>query len=189
MPQSGADPGEAMRLIVCLVLMLWPLAALADGLPPAAQKKIAADPSKFMENVQALILGYGQDGALTGAALADYIALERARARASAVRVLMAMDLDGDGALGRDELGFAAAASAASTRGRLWVLFGKADLDGDEVISPQEVAAQAEAAALRSFTEAEAQAVRALMAFDADGDGAVTVEEVAQAVAELDVPA
>ena len=175
-----------MRFVLVLMLWLVPFGLLAEGLPPAAQKKIAADPGKFMEDVQALILGYGQDGAISGAALANYIALERAGARASAVRALLAMDLDGDGAVASDEVGFAAAAASAASRARLWGLFAKADADGDGQVSPGETTTQAAAAALKRFSEAKAQAVRALLAFDRDGDGMVTLEEVAAGVAALD---
>ena len=175
-----------MRFVLILMIWFLPFGLRAEALPPAAQKKIAADPGKFMEDVQALILGYGQAGALSASAVEGYIALERAQARASAVRALMAMDLNGDGALSRSELAFAAAAASAATRGRLWVSFGKADQDGNALITPDELADHAQAAALKSFPEAKAQAVRALLAFDGDGDGAVTVEEVAAGVAALD---
>ena len=175
-----------MRFILVLMLWLLPPGLSAEVLPPAAQKKITADPGKFMDDVQALILGYGQDGAISGAALANYIALERAGARASAVRALLAMDLDGDGAVALDEMSFAAAAASAPSRARLWALFGKADADGDAAVSPKENATHAAAVALKGFSEARAQAVRALLAFDKDGDGLVTLDEVAAGVAALD---
>lgn len=175
-----------MRIFLMLMFWVLPLGLLAQGLPPAAQKKIAADPGKFMEDVQALILGYGQDGAISAAALGNYIALERAGARAAAVRVLLAADLDGDGTVARDEVSFAAAAASARSRARLWGLFARADADADGLVIPDEVAASAAAAALKGFSEAKAQAVRALLAFDKDGDGLVTLEEVAAGVADLD---
>ena len=182
----GAERLVAMRCVLILLLWLLPLGLMAQGLPPVAQKKIAADPGKFIEDVQALILGYGQDGSISGAALANYIALQRAGARAAAVQVLLAMDLDGDGSVARDEVGFAAAAASAAGRGRLWAVFARADADGNGLVAPDEVAAHAAAAALKGFSEAKAQAVRALLAFDKDGDGLVTLEEVAAGVAALD---
>lgn len=175
-----------MRFLLVLMLWLVPLGLMAQGLPPAAQKKITADPGKFMEDVQALVLGYGQDGAISGAALASYIALERAGVRASAQRALVAMDLDGDGTIAQEELRFAAAAASAPARARLWALFGKADANGDALVSPEEIATHAAAAALKGFSEARAQAVRALLAFDKDGDGLVTLDEVAAGMAALD---
>lgn len=65
--------------------------------------------------------------------------------------------------------------------------FAAADLDGDGSIDAGELERAGQAAAMRAMGEEEAELLRALMRLDADGDGALTVEEVETAVAQMDV--
>jgi len=169
-------------ILVCLLGSVA-LAATPPVLAEPALKRIRASPERFVEAAAVLIHGYGSDGAVDAAAVDRFIALQRAGARASALRKLLAADLDADGAIAADEV---AAAEAATGRGRLIALHGRADGDGDGTVSAVELTLHTAIEALAGFTEAEAQAARAVLACDQDGDGHVTLPEVRAAVAALD---
>jgi Ca2+-binding EF-hand superfamily protein len=145
------------------------------------------DPTKFVERVIDLIAGFGDDTGLLPEGIEAHIALERAGARASALRRFMALDLDANGVVARAELAVGQHAATASARGRMERQFAAADLDGDGSIDAGELARAGQAAAMRAMGEEEAELLRALMRLDADGDGALTVEEVETAVAQMDV--
>lgn len=175
-----------MRWILA-VLMVWLGAAAmaAVTLPEALSKRIKGDPPAYMEEVAALIAGYGADGAIDAAGLDHVVMMARASGRARAVARIGSADLDGDGAVTAAEMAVLSAAAAAEDRGKLAVLFARADASGDGVISAVEVAAYAGAAGLSAYSEAKASQLRAVMAFDLNGDGKVTLEEVKAGLVEL----
>ena len=106
-----------------------------------------------------------------------------------AQRRLLAADLDGDGAVQTGEIAVAAGAASASTRARLITTHARADADSDGIVSAAELAVHAGAESLKQVSEAEAAMSRAVLAFDLDGDGAVTMAEVKRALVVLDPPA
>jgi Ca2+-binding EF-hand superfamily protein len=177
-----------MRKILILVLALVPFGLGAQDLSPALQKRITGDPETYLEQAAAVIMGYGREGAISAAELQNYIALERAGARASALRSLLAMDLDADGTLTEEEVAFAAAAASGRTRGRLWAMFLEADAGGDGRVTGPEMAVLAAAAGMKGFSEGKAEGVLALLAFDRNGDGRVSLAEVTAGVAGLAPP-
>ncbi len=147
---------------------------------------VGTDPDRFIARMTDLIAGFGGPNGLTADGIADYIALERAGARATAMRRMLSMDLDGDGALDRVELAVNQRAAKASARGRMERQFVAADSDRDGRVSQVEMLADGQRAALRALGEDEADALRALMSLDRDGDAAVTRDEVATAVLPVD---
>lgn len=161
-------------------------AARAQGLPEALDealdKAIAKNPERFLAVAEDLVAGFGGPEGLTLAGIEEHVALERASARASAMRRLLAMDLDGDGSVAREELQVVQRAASAVARGRLERQFAAADRDKDGAIGAAEMRADAEAAALKALGEAEADVLRALMALDSDGNGALTLAELRVAV-------
>ena len=94
-------------------------------------------------------------------------------------------DLDFDGAVSADEMAVLAAAASARMRGRLWAQHEAADADGDRVISVVETATWVSAEGLRRFSPADEAIARAVLTFDGNADGWVTLEEVKAAVAAL----
>jgi Ca2+-binding EF-hand superfamily protein len=168
---------------VAVLVMLWAQGALAQAVETPLSRAIQANPDRFEASMLDLVAGFGGADGLTRDGIADHIALERAAARATAMRRLIAMDLNGDGILLRDELVVAQRAASAGTRGRMERQFAGADADGDGKVSPAEIAADGKAAALRALGEAEEELLLSLLSLDANGDGALSADELRAAVA------
>lgn len=166
-----------MKLLYTLVFAAMPLMAGAQSVTDT-QKKL----ERQFDDVAAMILGYGTDGAIDLVALQNMVAMERADARARAMRRLQGADLDGDGAIDGDEMRIKAASSAAAARGRMIQYFGKADLDGNDQVSVVELQGYANSVALQTFGEDKAANVLALMGFDKNGDGQVTLAEAREII-------
>lgn len=154
-------------------------------LPASLEKRLSRNPQRFLQDMADLIAGYGEDGALGEDAIAAFVGLERARVRAFHVRQLMQADIDGDGDISRSELDGLQRVKSAWLRGRLEIQFRRADTDRDGRVSAQELRADASARALQSLPAAKEEELRAVLRFDLDGDGAVTLDEVMEAVAIL----
>lgn len=183
-----------MRLFILGFVWALPTLALAEAdpvpdTPDAAHEATLAairdNRDRFLSLATDAINGYGGPGGLTAEVLEGAIALERADARASLMRRFLEVDLNNDGDLTPDEVSVAADAASASARARLMRLIERADGDGDGRISSDEIALQAEEAALKALPETEAQALRGLLRFDADGNGLVTMEEARIGIASV----
>lgn len=174
------------RFAVLAVLMSTGLVRGALAQESFLDLLVGEDPDRFVADMTDLIAGFGGPQGLTAEGIEDYIALERAGARASALRKVQAMDLDGNGSLDRAELKVNQRAASAAMRGRMERQFIAADTDGDGRISPVEMAEEGRTAALRALGEEEAEALRALMSLDRNGDAALTRDEVAAAIVLAD---
>jgi hypothetical protein len=176
-----------VKVMAAVVLVLLGLVGVgqAEGTTPL-QEAMRKDPDRFRAMAEDVVAGFGGPGGLTPAGIEDHIALDRAAARATAIRRLLAMDLDNDATITRDELGVTLRAASATARGRLERQFTAADTNADARIDSAEMRAQGQAAALRALTEEEAGVLRALMSFDADQDGALTLVELRAALLQLD---
>ncbi len=176
---------------VALVLMALAQALSAEGLrdpaPGAAlAEALAQNPDRFEATMQDLVAGFGGPDGLTRAGIEDHVALKRASARATAMRRLLAMDLDGDGSVIRAELQVVQRAASAVSRGRLQRLFAAADAGGDGQVDAAEIAADGRAAALRALGIDEQALLLSVLALDADGDGALTLDELRAAMVPRD---
>ncbi len=172
-------------VIVALIASLFGLTAQAQAVPEALAKRIKANPDRFIDDAATLIYGFGGTAGIDAAGVERFIALERAGARASVLRRLLAGDLDGDGAVTAEEMQVAAGAASASQRGRMRALLARADADADGTANVAEITAFAAAEALEAFDERAAQSARAVLGFDGNSDGLVTVPEVQQVVDRL----
>lgn len=174
-----------MRALLAVAL-LWMAGPLwAAGLSEAVVKKLAADPEPFLKLAADLIHGFGGSQGIDAAGVDRFVALQRAEARGSALRQMAVADLDFDGRVTAHELGVLAAAASARMRGQLWSRFEAADGDGDGVVSAGETLIWVKAEGLRRFSPGDETIARAILAFDADADGWVTLKEVKAAVAAL----
>lgn len=167
---------------LALIFGLFPAMVLAEGLPQTLAAQVERNPGKYLDDLAVMIAGYGTDGAIDGPSLHNVVAMARAEARATALRRLQGADLDGDGTIAGAEMRVKGATEAAPARGRLNVYFGKADLDRDDAVSAVELHAYANAVAQKSFSEDKAAAVYAILAFDKNGDGRVTLTEAKAAI-------
>lgn len=174
-----------MRAVLTLIFGLMAGLAGAQGLSDAVLKQVRADPEPFLNLAADLIHGFGGPGGIDAAGVDRFIALERAEARAAALRRLAVADLDFDGQVRDDELGVLAGAASAKARGRIWAMFEAADADANRVVTADEAALFARAEAMRAFGPTEEAVARAVLTFDGDADGWVTLEEVKAAVAAL----
>lgn len=166
-----------MRWIFAIILSVLPMLAHAQDLPATLAAKIERSPEKFLDDLVVIITGYGKDGAIDLVGLQNLVAMERAQARATGFWRLQDADLDGDGAIAGGEMRHKAAASDARARGRLILYFGKADANADGRVSADELQAYANAVALESYSEDRAAQLYAVMAFDNNRDGRVTLPE------------
>ena len=164
-----------------MAVLMMPWFAVAGPLA----KDVSTDPEGYVDDVAVLIEGYGIAGAIDAAGLYNVVAMARADVRAMAQRRLTGADLDGDGAVSGAEVRLTAAAASGAARGRMLVYFAKADSDGDDLVTAAELQAYAAAVALKSFSDAKAQAVFAVIGFDSDDNGMVTVDEVRRQVMEV----
>lgn len=198
-----------VRLVaaVAVLVMLWAQGAMAqdgaqDGAQEGAQqgaqegaqggvqavetplaRAMQTNPARFEAAMLDLVAGFGGPDGLTRDGIRDHVALKRAGARASALRRLVAMDLDADGLVLRAELQVAQRAANASARGRMERQFAGADADADGRLSAGEVTADGNAAALRALGEAEEQLLVSILTLDADGNGALSADELRAAMA------
>lgn len=172
-------------VIAAIFASLFALTAQAQAVPEALAKRIKANPDRFVEEAATLIFGFGGPNGIDAAGVERFIALERAGARASVLRRLLAGDLDGDGAVTANEMQVAAGAASASQRGRMLGLLARADSDADGTATGAEIAGFAAAEALEMFDERRAQTARAVLGFDGDADGMVTLPEVQAVVARV----
>lgn len=172
-----------MRIILWLLIWVFPVAALAAELPVAVQKRMARNPEAFMADALRLVAGFGGPKGLTAADIDRALAIDRAAARAGALRDLLVADLDGDGALREDEVAGYMTVLSARSRGAFLASVAEADTGQDGGLDPAELAAAAARAASLAVSDSEAAGMRALLTFDGDGDGSVTAMELRQGVA------
>jgi hypothetical protein len=163
---------------------ITPQAALAL-LPADVAEAIAARPARFAEQSADMILSHGQDDAVTADDIDRALALDRAFFRARALRPFLEADLDADGTITRAEIRARAGVLGADGRARLLRQHGQADIDGDGALAPGELSAHAQAASEQALTPEDAAMARAILAFDLDADGRVTLSEMQAAAAAL----
>ncbi len=157
----------------------------ATDLPAKLIKRIKSSPEDVVADATRMIVGYGSAKGLSASDIDRFIAIERASVRASAMRRLLAADLDNDGGVSPDEGAALLAVLSAKSRGDFALALTHADADGDGRVSAAEIRAQAQDVALADLSDDRAQALRAYIGFDADGNGLIVVDEVARRVAAL----
>jgi hypothetical protein len=172
-----------MRVLWAVILWFggMVMASAQDDMLVAIQK----NPDRYFDRASALIYGYGGPKGIDKAGIEQAIALQRADARALAMRKLMAADLDFDGAIGGDEIAVIGAAANATARGRLWQMFAAADADGDGRVTAEELAAWGLAQAMDRVSAADAAETLAVLGFDSDNNGWVTLGELRAGLADL----
>lgn len=151
-----------------------------QSVAPALAKRLLRDADDVVEDAMTLILGYGTDGGIDAAGLQRALDVDRAAARANVIRRLVEADLDADGTVTADEAGIIADAAAARIRGRIMLGHAAADADGDGRVTPDEARARAEAVAQEAVSAADAARALSLMGLDLDGDGRLTLTELAE---------
>jgi hypothetical protein len=154
-------------------------AALA-ALPPDLAERIAARPDRWRDLALGMVHGHGRDGALMQADIDRAAALDRAFFRARALQPMVEADLDNDGAVTLAEASARGAVLGLTGRTRLMLTQATADGDSDGTATAAELRAYAETAASEATMGAEAAMAAALMGLDLDGDGRLTLAEVAQ---------
>lgn len=174
-----------MRTFLVWILLWFTGPSWAGGLSDAVLKQVQSDPEPFLDLAADLIHGFGGPQGLDGGGVDRFVALERAEGRASALRRVQVADLDFDGQVTGDEMAVLVAAASAKARGRLWAMFETADANGDRKIAADELALWGRAQAMRGFSPADEAIARAVLTFDANADGWVTLDEVKAAVAAL----
>jgi hypothetical protein len=151
------------------------------------RRQLQLAPERFVREMAELIIGHGRGGAIGPTGIDNFIGLERARVRACHIRRLLQADLDGDGTVTRSELTVLQRAVSARQRGILELAFRRADDDADTTVTLAEIRAMSQRRALDELTQQDAAIYRAVMTFDLDNSGGVTLDEIIFAVARLRV--
>jgi len=165
------------------------LEALTARTPGAILSRVTEDPDGFLIEAAGLVLGFGTGGRISAQGIEDAIETERAAIRARDMRRLLVADLNDDLAVDDRELDVAIRAASATMRGRLLNWHMNADLNSDGTVGWTELRAFAHARSITDLDEDAAEAMRALMVFDLNGDRYVSVKEVREALALLGAPA
>jgi hypothetical protein len=165
------------------------LEALAGRTPGSMLSEMRGDPDAFLEEAAGVILGFGGRDGIDAPGLEDAVAASRAQVRAREIRRLLQADLNNDLAIDRHERDVAIATASATMRGRLMNWHLTADRSGDGTVSWSELRGFAQDVSVKVLSEDRAAAIRALMVFDLDGNGRVTVAELRMALDLLGKPA
>lgn len=188
-----------LRLVICLVLLAGParsdppgitgldMAALQQALPQDVLSRLRDNPKRYFNDALELIVGHGGPLGLGRQDIDRAIDLQRAFVRARELRRMLAADLNGDlviTSLERDALLFA---SSARMRGTLMLQFRRTDRDADGTLSLTELRADAQAMALASVTEQDAELLRSLIAFDTDRNGYLSLDELISGAQQMGV--
>lgn len=194
-----------MRLHIAFICILLPALALA-ALPAAADPghpaapggvlrllsarlddrvvaRLRDAPDRALAHAAEVILGHGSNGSIGPDGIERAIDVDRAATRARRMVALLSADLDNDGTITAAEVRALAATLDADSRGRLLVAHRAADRDGNGATDMAELRHHADARGGESW---RAGRLRALMAFDLDGDTRVTLDEVAAGLRALD---
>lgn len=172
---------------ICLFSLFFGFPAMAQTLTDAALQRILAAPEVFLEEMGGLILGYGSDQGIDAAGIDRFLSVQRAKVRAREMRRFWLADLDDDGQVTVAELSVLIEGEGAGARGRLWRAHERADGNGDGTVTLQEARAVAAVAVQSGISGGRVDAVRALMGFDADNNGFVSLRELTEAVGRLRV--
>jgi hypothetical protein len=179
-----------LRLALLILALALPAQAEDDpaprpvaliGLPDVLADRLRRAPDDVIADAGAVILGYGEGGAITAAGIATYIAHQEAAERGAVLRRMVEADLNADGTIAADEIAVVVQAAEAGVRGRIMANHMAADADGDGAVVWPEARALADALALAALPMAERERLGAMMALDLDGDGRLALPEVAEA--------
>jgi hypothetical protein len=181
--ETGA--AMAQEAVVPVAATVAAVPGSGQALPEKAMKKLRAAPEVFLRDAAGLIYGFGRDGGIDLAGIDAFVGVERARFRAKEMARYLTADTNNDGDVGRDEMAVLANAAAAGKRGGLQLGYDRADADGNGVMSQTELRGYAQGVAEAQVSDAEADDLRGILLFDADGDGVAAMEEVAAGVSAL----
>jgi Ca2+-binding EF-hand superfamily protein len=139
----------------------------------------------FLDEAATAIARFGDPRGMDRAAIADFIAAERAGRRADVFDMLLSADLSGDGIISATEVVRVLPSLTPSARGRLTARHDLADADGDCAVSGDELTRFAQSEALRLVPEKREEDLRALMIFDGNKDGWVSYDEAKEGIADI----
>ncbi|WP_371169883.1 hypothetical protein [Aliiroseovarius sp. 2305UL8-7] len=159
-------------------MLRGPLQDMLEGLPDPSLQKLLDKPDRFLEEITLLIVGYGDGASIDEVGIENFIALRRAKVRARELRRFDLADLDGDGTITRAELGILITTERASARGRLLIGFRKADLNRDDVVSPEERRRYGQIHAMKEVPDSELERLKSLLSLDENNDGRFSLDEL-----------
>jgi hypothetical protein len=172
-----------MRVLLCVIL--WLGGVMMASAQEDMMLTIKKNPDRYFVATSALIYGHGGPKGIDKAGIELALALKRADVRAAALRKLLLADLDFDGAIDREEMTKVAMAASATARGRLWQMHAVADADGDGRVVEGELSAWGLAQAMQRVSAVDEAETLAVLGFDSDKDGWVSLTELRSGLAAL----
>lgn len=181
--------GFALALGLTLPL---PAAETEVPLPDSIQRILERQPDEAIQQFAEAMLELHPEGIISQDVISKFRQLLVARARSQKLQAILAYDLDFDGALSREELEYAR--SVPNKRGwlrrpQLELMILNADLDMDGALDFGEIrhhVVQTTDAAQHSRLGRRTAVVTDLLVLDIDGDGTLSIAEMAKAIRELD---
>ena len=155
-------------------------------LPKSIEAMVGDDTQRAIKRIAHRMLELQPDGIITQEVIDNYIKSAVAQNRAQVMQGILSLDLDFDGVLSEEELDIARLSSQSRRmikRSDLELMIIDADLDANNQLDfdelRQHVVRTVQTDANRRLPRRE-QFVVDLMALDMDGDGVVTIQEMAK---------
>lgn len=205
--QTLVSPAKALKRglyrstqtgLLCLSVLIMPLGSLnaqspdtdltefAATLPDEVKRQIAQRPEQYLQVMSQHIFQISPTGVATRDAAQVQRQRQFARVRSQEITTLLRLDLDGDGNVTSAEIDTQIGYMSTQERGQIAVKLLELDENGDQVLSLTEILESARAWADQQNRGNIDQTLDTVMAFDADEDGRVDLNEVASVLAAMD---
>ena len=162
------------------------LADFANSLPDDVLKRIKQRGVRYLPELSQWIFQISPDGIATPAAAELQRAQQKAVARAREITALLRYDLNGDGNLTDHEVQQQFPYLSVQERASLMLKILDGDDNADQTLSLEEILAIGRNTDAQLDSRANAQMLEAIMAFDYNGDGQVSLDEASAVIAAID---
>lgn len=165
------------------------IAGFAQLLPERILKQIVRDKDGVLRQMSNTLFQLAPDGVATVEAIRIFRLRNDAHNRSRALSQFLRFDLDGDGQIDKDEIASLSPYLPANQRSELTLAIVENDKDADGELSAQEISAAANNVVSIKNNLRRSDQFEAIMSFDLDQDGQVTLPEIAKVIASVDTSA
>lgn len=192
-----------IRTLLFLILLISPIhaqesvivegltpqvAAAVQGLPGDMRKALRERPGNFTDTFAKPIILFGRAGSenwagVDLAGIETFIKLQRAQRRSWVLQRFHIADLNNDGAITQREIDVVLPTIDDHKQTSLVLGFHTGDVNGDGILAPIELRGLAQAGVTNADNLQREAGFRALMTFDLDRNGLLTLDEFLQVTA------